>query len=287
MIQFRNATLKRKRNVLALKGVSLAVESNALCGVFGRDGAGKTSLFSLIAGYQMPTEGTVSVLGEDPYDNPAVMPKVAFAFVRPESENAVTYKDMMDCCKAFRPRWDESRAKVLADMFQIPMKKPFSSLTRGTVVAAKAALALASNPEVAIYDEICSGLEPDARRLLIGEILDDYKKQPKTVLFSTHYIAEAEKLFKKALILDEGKVSAMGECETLLNSCYIVSGEEKSLKKLLVKSSCDVSGKLVILNGLEDSEIEKAKKLGLEISHPSLEEYVAFKTEKGGEANGG
>jgi ABC-2 type transport system ATP-binding protein len=290
VIQFRNTALKYWRGAKALKGVSFVLERNSFCGVFGRNGAGKTTLLSLIAGYRAPDVGTVSVLGEDPYDNPDVMPKITFAFNRPERENAVTCKEMMECCKAFRPGWDEARAKGLLEKLDVPVKTDFSSMSMGQKVAARVALALASNPEVAIYDEICSGLNPDLRKLLFSEILDDYKKRPKTVLMSTRYISETEALFTKALILDEGKLATIGDCGTLLESAYIVSGDAKALEKFTngrkTAKIASSEPKAAILDGLEDSEIEQAKKSGLEISHPSLEDYVGYMTEKGGLQDG-
>jgi ABC-2 type transport system ATP-binding protein len=214
MIECNNVTLRYKRQ-RALDAVSFTLQSNTICGLLGRNGAGKTSLLRLIAAYARPTEGELRVFGENPYENPAVAPKVALIAQKNEENNSFSVRDTLRLAAAFRPNWDEGYAQKLIKRFEVPLKKSVSSLSHGQCAAVRAVVGLAARCEVTLYDEAYLGMDAAFRKFFVRELLDDFTQNPRTVLFSTHYINEMSSLFGQVLILDKGRLAVFEDCERL------------------------------------------------------------------------
>jgi ABC-2 type transport system ATP-binding protein len=198
MIECKNVSMRFKRQK-ALDSVSFALKENSICGVLGRNGAGKTSLLRLIAAYVRPTDGEVSVFGENPYENPRVVQKVALIADRSEENNSFSVKETFKLTAAFRPKWDESYAQRLSSRFEIQKKKAMSSLSHGQRAAVHAIVGLASRCEITIYDEAYLGMDAAFRKMFISELLDDYIAHPRLILFTTHYINEMSGIFNPCL----------------------------------------------------------------------------------------
>jgi ABC-2 type transport system ATP-binding protein len=214
MIEFENVTLSYNAYD-ALADVSFGLKENVIYGILGRNGAGKTSLFRLIAGYTRTSRGKVSVFGEEPYENPSVTSKVALVVSKNDQNNSFTVQEMMKLAADFRPNWDEGYAQRLLDMSEVNPGRRMLSLSRGKCAAVRAAIGLASRCEVTIYDEAYTGMDAGFRKIFMNEILDDFTQNPRTILFSTHYVDEMSKLFGEVLILDKGKVVFAGDSDEL------------------------------------------------------------------------
>jgi ABC-2 type transport system ATP-binding protein len=205
MIECKNVTLRYKTQN-ALDDTGFTLKENTICGVLGRNGAGKTSLFALLAGYRRPTSGEVRVFGENPYENPAVSQKVALIADKSDENNSFTVRDTLGLSATFRPNWDESYADKLVKRFELPLKKAMSSLSHGQRSAVRAVVGLASRCELTIYDEAYLGMDAAFRKIFVSEMLDDFTQRPRTIMFSTHYINEMSNLFGEVLVLDKGKI---------------------------------------------------------------------------------
>jgi ABC-2 type transport system ATP-binding protein len=217
-----NLTLRYPRqSKAALQDVSLTVPQNAICGLFGRNGAGKTSLMALLAGFRRPTAGSVRVLGADPYENASIAPQVAFVYLKSKTDdmmNAFKVKDLLKVSAMFRPNWSMDYAEHLLARFDLPRKKYISKLSKGQLAAMHCTLALAARTPLTIFDEAYLGMDAVYRKVFIDELLVDYMAHPRTILFSTHYIGEMERLFSEAVIIDEGRVLLHDEADKLRES---------------------------------------------------------------------
>jgi ABC-2 type transport system ATP-binding protein len=205
MIEFKNVILRYKTQN-AIDEVSFTLKENTICGIFGRNGAGKTSLFNLLAGYRRSTSGEVRVFGENPYENAAIAQKVVLIADKSDENDGFTVRETLRLNATFRPNWDESYAEKLVKRFELPLKKPMWSLSHGQRATVRAVVGLASRCELTIYDEAYLGMDAAFRKMFVREILDDFTQNPRTILFSTHYINEMPNLFGEVLILDTGKV---------------------------------------------------------------------------------
>jgi ABC-2 type transport system ATP-binding protein len=207
----------------ALKNVSLKVERNAICGLFGRNGAGKTSLMALLAAFRKPTTGTVRVFGQDPYENPMIAPQVAFipngsASRSDDYPSTLNVKEHLELAELSRPDWDSEFAAHLCSRFDLVHKKAISKLSLGQRAALRCVIGLAARAPLTIFDEAYLGMDAIYRRIFVDELLADYLRAPRTILFSTHYIAEMERLFSEAIIIDDGQVMLHDDADTIRSS---------------------------------------------------------------------
>src|SRR5690554_1430447 len=224
MIRLKNVSLKYGKT-LALNNVNLTLPEHAICGLLGRNGAGKTSLLSILATYRRPTTGTLTIDGEDPYENPKVLPHIALIYNnQSETESDFKVKDIFGIAATLRPNWDAAYAERLIKLFDIPLKKTLGSLSHGMRSAVYVTIGLAGQAPITMYDEAYLGMDAAMRKLLISELLADYTERPKLILFSTHFVDEMEGLFSEAIIIDEGQVLVHDDCDNLRSRAKAVAG---------------------------------------------------------------
>ena len=288
MINFENVSL-RYGNALALNNVSLKLPEQAICGVLGRNGAGKTSLLSLLCAYRRPTSGTITVSGENPYENSNIMPRIAFiSSNQNDSENAFPIIQLLKITAALRPNWDAAYAEKLIKLFEIPVKKTMDALSHGMRSAVHGIIGLAGQTPVTVYDEVYLGMDAAVRKLFISELISDYMQRPKLILFSTHFVNEMEGLFSEAIIIKEGQVIAHEDCDTLRSKGTAVTGLSEAVdrftkgREVLSQRTLGRQKEAVLFGELPEQERLTAAKAGLELSQPSLQDLFIFMTEKGG-----
>lgn len=288
MINLENVSLKYG-NTLALNNVSLKLPEQAICGLLGRNGAGKTSLLSLLCAYRRPTSGTVTISGENPYENRNIMPRVAFINDdQSEIENGFKVKDLFKITAALRPNWDATYAEKLIKLFEIPLNKTIGNLSHGKRSAVHVIIGLAGQTSVTLYDEAYLGMDAAARKLFISELLSDYMQRPKLILFSTHFVNEMEGLFSEAIIINNGQVIAHDDCDTLRSKGTAVTGFSKVVdsftngREILSQRALGKQKEVILFGELSENDRFAWEKAGLEFSHPSLQDLFIYMTEKGG-----
>jgi ABC-2 type transport system ATP-binding protein len=184
--------------------------AGAITGLLGRNGAGKTSLLSLLAGFRRPTAGAVRVGPEgyeqDPWENPAIVSGVQL--VR-ESGDVMADEKVRATLKQYatlRPEWDADYADRLLDLFEVDVTKTPSALSRGKRSALGATIGLASRAPLTIFDEVYLGMDAPTRYAFYDELLKDYAEHPRTIILSSHLVEESERLFEHVVVVDRGKV---------------------------------------------------------------------------------
>jgi ABC-2 type transport system ATP-binding protein len=288
MIQFENVTLRYKKQT-ALDNISFTLKKDAVCGVLGRNGAGKTSMLALIAAYRRPSAGTVRAFGENPYENPRVIPQISFVFDKNEENNGLPAGEILNIHAAFRPNWDKEYARKLIDRFDIQLKKPMSGLSRGQQAAVRAVAGLASRAPISIYDEAYLGMDAAYRKLFVSELLEDYAQNPRAILFSTHYIDEMGGLFDEAIILDNGRVIAHENCDALRQKGVAVIGPAAAAddftrgRDVLSERSLGAQKERVLFGALTEAERAAAERAGLTLQNLSLQDLFIYMTEKNSE----
>jgi ABC-2 type transport system ATP-binding protein len=288
MINLENVSLKYG-NTVALNNVSLKLPEQGICGVLGRNGAGKTSLLSLLCAYRRATSGTITISGENPYENRNIMPRVAFIYDdQGEIENAFKVKDLFKIAAALRPNWDTAYAEKLIKLFEIPAKKTMGDLSHGMRSAVRVIIGLAGQTPITIYDEAYLGMDAAMRKLFISELLSDYTQRPKLILFSTHFVNEMEGLFSEAIIINKGQIIAHDDCDTLRSKGTAVTGFSEVVdnftngREILSQRALGRQKEVVFFGELSENDRLAAEKAGLEFSHPSLQDLFIYMTEKGG-----
>lgn len=288
MIHLENVSLQYG-NISAINNISLNLPEQAICGLIGRNGAGKTSLLSLLCAYRRPSSGTITVFGEDPYENRNIMPRVALIN---DNQSQVDYsfhvKDLLKITAALRPNWDAAYAEKLIRLFEISVKKTMGALSHGMRSAVHVMIGLASQTPITLYDEAYLGMDAAMRKLFISELLSDYTERPKLILFSTHFVNEMEGLFSEAIMIDKGQVIAHDDCDNLRSKGIAVTGFSEAIDRftsgrdILSQRALGRQKEVVLFGELSENDRLAAEKEGLEFSHPSLQDLFIYMTEKGG-----
>jgi ABC-2 type transport system ATP-binding protein len=223
----------RKQPQAALSGLSLEIPEGSICGILGRNGAGKTSFLSLLAAYRKPTSGRVKVFGAAPYENPDVVPKITFAYSCDADSlgifGAMSVQEVLKLSALFRPDWDGEYAGSMIERFELSGKKTVMSLSKGQQAALQCVVGLASRSPLTIFDEVYNGMDAVYRRVFRDALLKDYVAHPRTILFSTHYISEWESIFSEAVIIDQGRLVLHEDSDRLR------SGNAASLHDLFIQ----------------------------------------------------
>jgi ABC-2 type transport system ATP-binding protein len=194
----------------AVKGVDFEVHSGEVFGMLGPNGAGKTTTVEILEGLRPRTAGEVSVLGFDPEGQKnQLKDRIGVALQATNLPDKITVREAIGLFASFYTRTVEP-AKLLARL-QLTDKRNahYSRLSGGQKQRLALALALVNDPQVLFLDEPTAGLDPQAR-LEIHSLIQDMRHENRTVLLTTHYIEEADRVCDRVAILDEGRIIAMG-----------------------------------------------------------------------------
>jgi ABC-2 type transport system ATP-binding protein len=194
----------------AVKGIDFEVRAGEVFGLLGPNGAGKTTTIEILEGLRARTAGRVAVLGYDPeVQTTQVKDRVGVCLQATHLQEKMKVSEAMELFASFYTRTADSAA--LLDRLQLREKRDalYGRLSGGQKQRLALALALLNDPQVLFLDEPSAGLDPQAR-LEIHELVQDLRREQRTILLTTHYIEEAEKLCDRVAIVDEGRIIAMG-----------------------------------------------------------------------------
>jgi ABC-2 type transport system ATP-binding protein len=181
-------------------------------GLLGPNGAGKTTLLRVIAGLQRPSQGTVSVLGQDPRKTPSIYARMALVpedeavYERMTAQRFVELAARLAKVDMSSERADETLATVgLTDAAQ----RELGGFSKGMRQRAKVAAALVSDPEILLLDEPLNGADPLQRAQLIT-LFRQLGDAGHTVLVSSHVLAEVERMTERVIAMVDGRLAAVG-----------------------------------------------------------------------------
>ena len=196
--------------VKAVRGLSFSVEEGEVFGLLGPNGAGKTSTVEMLEGLRVPDRGTVLVCGLDPQKTGDRFKERVGAIL--QSTNLPDKIRVKEAIELFAELYHKhGDTNELLRRFQLTEKSSafYKNLSGGQKQRLALAMALVNNPQVVFLDEPTAGLDPQVRRE-IYDIIEDLRRARKTVLITTHYIEEAERLCDRVAIVDSGRVIAHG-----------------------------------------------------------------------------
>ena len=209
IIEVHNLT-KHYGPVQALRGVSFEVHEGEVFGLLGPNGAGKTSTVEILEGLRPPDGGIVSVCGLDPQTpGDAFKQEIGAVLQATALPDKLRVGEAVSMFASFYKRRRDPAA--LLKRFGLEEKRNtfYSHLSGGQKQRLALAMSLVNEPRVLFLDEPTAGLDPQVRRE-IYTIIEELKKERKTILLTTHYIEEAEKLCDRVAIVDQGRVIAQG-----------------------------------------------------------------------------
>jgi ABC-2 type transport system ATP-binding protein len=196
--------VKRYNGVPAVDGVSFDVERGEIFAILGPNGAGKTTAVESIAGLRQPDGGRISVLGLDPSKDIAALRKVlGIQLQESQMPDRIEVWEALDLYASFYE--DPADWSELLDRLGLAQKRDsrYAKLSGGQKQRLSIALALVGRPEIAILDELTTGLDPAARRDTWA-VIEELRDTGVTILLVTHFMEEAERLADRVALIDSG-----------------------------------------------------------------------------------
>ena len=216
-IQCRDLRKTYDGKVEAVRGLSLEIQAGECFGLLGPNGAGKTTTIEILEGLLEPTSGEVSILGHSWRENEREMREwLGISLQETRLSDKLSVRETIELFASFysQPR---STDDVL-DQLQLTEKADawVGKLSGGQRQRLAVATALVSNPKILFLDEPTTGLDPQSRRQL-WEIVHGFQRSGGTVLLTTHYMDEAERLCDRLAIVDHGQIIAEGSPADLID----------------------------------------------------------------------
>ncbi len=215
----------------AVKGIDFEVRQGEVFGLLGPNGAGKTTTVEILEGLRPRTSGEVRVLDFDPdRQKQELKQRIGVCLQATNLPDKITVQEALQLFAAFYNQTVSGTG--LLKRLQLWEKKDaaYQTLSGGQKQRLAIALALINDPQLIFLDEPTSGLDPQVR-LEIRDLLLELKAEKKTILMTTHYIEEAEKLCDRVAIVDTGKIVAMGTPRELQEKSAAQSAIEIALTK--------------------------------------------------------
>ncbi len=246
--------VKRYGDITALDEFDLAVPEGSILGVLGPNGAGKTTAVRVVSTLLKPDSGTATVAGIDVIDNPAgVREKIGLSGQSAAVDEYLTGKenlDMVGQLYGMNGRTSRSRADELLTQFDLSdagnrMVKTYSGGMRRRL---DLAAALVARPPVLFLDEPTTGLDPRSRNDL-WDVIRVLVKDGTTVLLTTQYLEEADKLADDIIVMDHGRMIAQGDADQLKDQ---VGGERI---ELTVEHATDLPAAAAVLEGVAVGDV--------------------------------
>jgi len=217
----------------AVRGIDLEVHGGEVFGLLGPNGAGKTSTVEILEGLRPRSVGEVTVLGFDPErQKQALKDRIGVCLQATNLPDKIKVWEALDLFGSFYSQRGDGDA--LLHRLQLWEKRDagYATLSGGQKQRLALALALINNPQMLFLDEPTTGLDPQVR-LEIRDLIEELRAEKRTILLTTHYIEEAERLCDRVAIMDNGVIIASGSPRELQEQSATQSGVEISLGRPL------------------------------------------------------
>ena len=201
-----------------LDSMNLELAEGSVLGFIGANGAGKSTTIRILMGLVHQDTGSVEVLGHPmPAEQTAAKLDIGFVSEDMRLYGAATLAWHMNFVASMYPRWDQAYADTLLRRFDLKPEQKIKGLSQGQRVKAALLLALARQPRLLILDEPTTGLDPVARREVLGELMSVLTDEGRTIFFSSHNTLEVEQISDRIAFIDRGRLIALDEKEDLLD----------------------------------------------------------------------
>jgi ABC-2 type transport system ATP-binding protein len=239
--------------VVAVDGIDLQVQRGECFGLLGPNGAGKTTTIEICEGLTAPDAGEVKLLGLDWKRNAnELRQRIGIQLQETQFSDKLTVEETLRLFRSFFRRGVSADEAIRLAQLDEKRKARVVTLSGGQKQRLAMAAALVGDPELLFLDEPTTGLDPQARRHL-WDLVDDLKRAGRTIILTTHYMDEAERLCDRVAIMDHGKFIALGTVRELIAS---VGGDH--IVEFAVKGDASAvdAARLVAINGVHSHRVD-------------------------------
>lgn len=274
-------------NRAALSDLSVHLDGGKIYGLLGRNGAGKSTMLSLLGSLRKPTSGRVLVEGKELFENYELTRQVTL--IR-ESPDVLDTDEKLDYNLAFaaqmRSGWDEAYARELIRKFSIPTNQKIDTFSRGQRSALGIVIGLAGRSALTMFDESYLGLDTPSRYLFYEELLADFMQSPRTIIISTHLIDEVAPMFEETLIVDRGALLLKGETDALRDRARRFTGNATIVDALLLGEQqrgiqqLGATKSAVVVSDRIDALDREGRIAGLDVEPVGLQDLFVYLTQE-------
>jgi ABC-2 type transport system ATP-binding protein len=210
-------TYPGKPPVEAVKGLDLEVQTGECFGLLGPNGAGKSTTMEILEGILDASAGTVEVLGRLwGKDDAEIRKRIGISLQETKLTDKLSVRETVAIFRSFYSTGLDPDEAIRRVSLEEKSKTYVVKLSGGQRQRLAVACAIVGDPELLFLDEPTTGLDPQSRRQL-WEIINDFRKSGRTVMLTTHYMDEAERLCDRVAVVDKGKVIALGTPQALIS----------------------------------------------------------------------
>ncbi len=271
-LEIRNLTKSFKD--FRLDNLSLTLPSGCIMGLFGENGAGKSTTIKLILDIIHKDGGSIKILGEDNEKNITLLKEdvgVVMDYVGlPE---LLTAKQIGNIMKYTFKNWDQNEYNCLLTKFSLPENKQYRHFSRGMRMKLGIAIAMSHGAKLLLLDEATSGLDPVARDEVVEMFYDFTRDENHSILISSHIVSDLEKLCDYIAFLHKGKLLLCEEKDLLLSKYGIVHCTPESLSSLDMGA---IKYTKVTPYGIEAIVLRESIPEDIKISPITIEELFLF-----------
>ena len=262
MIKAENL-VKKFDDFVALDNVNCEIPRGCIYGMVGSNGAGKSTFLRVLAGIYRKDGGSITIDGEDIYENPSVKSKIVFVPDELYLFGGSNIMRMKQLYMRIYPNFDESRFTMLLDTFKLPKNKAINTFSKGMKRQAATILALSAKPEFLLFDETFDGLDPVMRNFVKSLICNDVVERNVTAIITSHSLRELEDTCDKLVLLHNGGVVLESDVQNLKTSLFKV--------QIAFSSDFDIS----LFDGIEIREYNKSGSVANLIVNGDRDEVIS------------
>lgn len=211
-----------------LENLELTLESGKIYGLIGRNGAGKTTMLSIMSNQNPASDGKVTLDGENIWENRKALDRICFSrelnITQESGLSAYSIKKYLNAAACYFTHWDKETADRLMKEFGLKPKAKLGKISKGMLSMVTIIVAMASKAEFTFLDEPVAGLDVVAREQFYKLLLEEYTETGRTFVISTHIIEEATDVMEEVIIIDKGRIIRKENTQELISHARYVTG---------------------------------------------------------------
>lgn len=291
MIKAENLT-KRFGGNTAVDHVHAEIRDGSVFGLIGTNGAGKSTFLRMMSGVLKPDEGSITVDGEEVYENPSVKARFFYISDEPYYFNNAVPDDMMAFYQAVYPGYDKERYRKLMESFGLETNRKINTFSKGMKKQLSVILGICANTDYIFCDETFDGLDPVMRQAVKSIFANDMEERGLTPIIASHNLRELEDICDHVGLLHKGGILLSKDLDDMKRNihkiqCVLEEGIGPEDLITLDRMKTEQRGKLLTLTVRGSKEeiaalVEQYHPVFYEIIPLSLEEIFISETEVAG-----